>query len=159
MQECCAVQSRGPMYVCTVYCFLSSDVIPLLYPVTTAVFDSLPVISPLLTTTEPEFVKRFRSPGIDSKESIPPDYVAQRAGTMTENECGSLDIIFLYGFSFLRLEALWRKNVHKLEVMDCPMLLTAYISDSVHFKYFEMYAKNADNSFFLNRHLTRSGIS
>jgi hypothetical protein len=51
------------------------------------------------------------------------------------------------------------KNLQKIEVMNCPMPLTAYISDSVHFKYFEMYVKNADNSFFLKRHLTRSGIS
>ncbi len=28
-------------------------------------------------------VKRLRSPGIDSKESIPPAYVAWRAGTTT----------------------------------------------------------------------------
>jgi hypothetical protein len=32
---------------------------------------------------EPEFVNLLRSPGIDSKESIPPAYVAWRAGTTT----------------------------------------------------------------------------
>jgi hypothetical protein len=29
------------------------------------------------------YLKRLRSPGIDSKESIPPAYVAWRAGTTT----------------------------------------------------------------------------
>ncbi len=77
MQECCAVYSHpGPMYV---HCFLSS--LHLLLAATTAMFYSLLVISPLLTTTEPEFVKSFRSPGIHSKESIPQAlFVKPRAG-------------------------------------------------------------------------------
>ncbi len=49
--------------------------------------------------------------------------------------------------------------MQKIEVVNCHMPLTAYISVSVHFKYFEMYEKNADNSFFLKRHLAISGIS
>jgi hypothetical protein len=51
------------------------------------------------------------------------------------------------------------KKCAKIEVMNCPMPLTAYISDSVHFKYFEMYVQNANNSFFLNEHLMRYCIS
>jgi hypothetical protein len=33
-----------------------------------------------VSASEPEFVKVF-SPGVDSKESIPPAYIAWRAGT------------------------------------------------------------------------------
>jgi hypothetical protein len=36
---------------------------------------------PLCAGAEPEFVNSLRSPGIDSTESIPPPYVAWRAGT------------------------------------------------------------------------------
>jgi hypothetical protein len=48
-------------------------------------YSSVPSVEWTLTgcNPEPEFCKRLRSPGIGSKESIPPAYVAWRAGMFT----------------------------------------------------------------------------
>jgi hypothetical protein len=39
--------------------------------------------------SEPEFLNILRSPGINSKKSIPPAYIAWRAGTTTLFQIGS----------------------------------------------------------------------
>ncbi len=48
-------------------------------------------------TPQPKICKRFRSPGIDSNESHPPDYVVWRAGTTCR--VGGFNFIFFFGIS------------------------------------------------------------
>jgi hypothetical protein len=69
-------------------------------PISTQCGCTIPASLAWLAVQRPNFLKRLRSPGIDSKESIPPAYVDWRAGTTILSLFGSKPPLIVQKFQY-----------------------------------------------------------